>query len=31
MVKVRQGSALKSLSYSLALLGALILILSGIS
>ena len=31
MAKVRQGSALKSLSYSLALLGALIVILSGIS
>ena len=31
MAKVRQGSALKNLSYSLALLGALIVILSGIS
>ena len=31
MVKVRQGNALKNLSYSLALLGILIVILSGIS
>ena len=31
MAKVRQGSALRNLSYSLALLGALIVILSGIS